>query len=130
MKLARWNEYVPVEDDETALIKTRLDSGSMESAGSNTVGPTRLFSHTMDKLALFILPFGIAAGLCAPGREIRRRVRSNAATSGSFIVFEDQFADQWILHDEIVTSDQVNELKRIWSLPYPGPVEFDFRVSD
>ena len=41
-----------------------------------------------------------------------------------------QGVDDWTLVPETVTKAEVDELRRIWALPYPGDVEFDFGRAD
>lgn len=126
---ARWNEYLAVDDDDTDVITYHGGATSAEYFRAGPTG-TPLMRSAFANVTSALLPLGIAAAFLAPAPDIRRRVRLSSATHAPFVVFDQIFEDDWTLVRELVTRDQIDELQRLWALPYPGPVSFDFRAPE
>lgn len=128
----RWNKFVSVggtERDDTVVIQS-WPSHPLPGAGV-MVGPTPLLQQLRDNFTALIVPFGVAAAFFGPASEtVRRKVRVTSGTTAPFVVFADALEDQWTLRAELLQADDVRELERLWTLPYPGPIVSDFRVSD
>jgi hypothetical protein len=118
--------------EDAALFRMRIDSDSFERPGLSTAtSTTSLFTQALNRMTSFMLPLGIAASFFAPDVEgVRRRVRLGSGTDYR-IAFIPDLSDEaaWRLVLEPVSIEEVTELRRIWELPYAGPVEFDFRAS-
>jgi hypothetical protein len=123
----RWNKYVPVEDPGgDSVVVVQPDSASTSPLFG--VSPTPLMQQLRYRVTSFVVPFGIAAAFFGPATEnVRRRVRLTTGTDAPLLAFPDLLDDVWTLHSELLHREDVQELERLWSLPYPGPVETDFR---
>jgi hypothetical protein len=128
----RWNEFLPVDQadpDETVIVRT--STGSALPTPAPTLAVTPLLQQARERFTTFILPFGLAAAFFGPATEtVRRRVRTTSATQGPFFVFADVLREVWELRPELLGSEDVHELERLWALPYPGPSDGDFRLYE
>jgi hypothetical protein len=125
-----WNAYVPVADDRTSVLAYQGAGTATPTGHASAPSDTPRMRSALGNFASVFLPFGIAAAFLAPAPDIRRRVRTSSATMAPFIIFDQLFEDDWQIVRELVTPADVEELQRLWALPYGGPVQFDFRLPE
>ena len=116
-------------DEDAGHVRVRFKTLSLpqqESAASTS--SAGFFGNTVDRLTTWMLPIGVAASFFAPDIEtVRRRVRARTSTDPrSAFLAEWLQEDPWHVVLEPVTAAEIAELRTIWSLPYAGPVDFDY----
>ncbi|MDP9226594.1 MAG: hypothetical protein M3P18_22690 [Actinomycetota bacterium] len=117
--------------EQAGSLRLRTNSQSTASSVSSPgIAHTGFLNERLSRVNSFVLPITIAASLFAPGIEtMRRRVRLGTSTAIAAPYLADVTDEVvWNLVLERVTEAEVEALRRIWALPYPGPIDSDFRL--
>jgi hypothetical protein len=132
--LAERRPQPDVDPPQTARWILRSASGSLTSDPfGNSVAATHLLTERVRRLAAVSLPITITASAYVPPNivEVIHKVRPTTTmwiSAGMPSLLAEEAA--WRYAPETVSRAEVEELQRLWSLPYPGEHEFDFRTVD
>ncbi len=127
-------QFAEMNRPDTARWVVRSTSESFESEPfEKSVAATRLATQQLLRLAAASLPITIATSTYAPANvvEVVHRFKLNLATRTTGSIFSTLIDDatEWQYVPEPIDRVAVNELKRIWALPYRGDLDFDFRLD-
>ena len=120
------------EDPEAAFYRVRVASTSNPPFGlGGETARTGLLSEALSRMTAFMLPISLAASFFAPDIDVSRRIRVQSSTPALVSYIGDlQGEDTWEIVLEPVTLAEIEQLKQIWALPYPGPVSFEVHDED
>jgi hypothetical protein len=131
--LAATHDFDLIDVPEMAHLRLRPAYASCD-LGSASYAATGILADLAEASVAAWMP--VFARTCAPVvadaigvvREFRFPNTTLALTATRTAGVKD--VEDWTLMPETVTKAEVDELRRIWALPYPGDVEFDFGRAD
>ena len=121
--------YGYTDSDEAGVYWIQTDRDSIRDRVEPGVTKTHLLGDVFNKLNSYVVPLGVAVCLFSPGMDnVRRRFRVAGATTIPETRFDHRWyeEDSWRIVLEPVLEEELNELKRLWELPYAGPPAFNY----
>lgn len=123
-----------VEGSDAARLIVRSVSQSVSAQRlSNSITTTGLLSEQASRISALTLPLAILASAYVPANvtDIVCKYRPAAATLARLAPSATASADvEWHYAPEQITRAEIEELQRIWALPYPGDTGFDIGRID
>jgi len=111
------------------VVPDSTSTGSHGAAGGPAA--THSFAHVVDRLALYMLPFGLVGGLVASAPvDVVRRWHVGASTVPFIASQLEVEEDVWRLVGELVRPEEVQALSQLWGMKFRPEPNFEFRVYD